>query len=293
MSLPAAGQTRYSTKNKKAVRLYEQAQILLRDRRFNDAIGKLQQAVEKDPDFIEAHLRLAFSYELMRNIDGQQHHLEEIVRIAPNSPKYKNVYYSLGKVYFNRGQYEKAQQMANVLDSLGVASNSRIKPAVELLKENIAFAVENIKHPLDINPKPMPGIINAFQLQYFPVLTADEKTIIYTARNGASYRDDENIVMSTKDNNGNWQQPVSISANINSQYNEGTCSISADGRILIFTSCEGRKSVGGCDLYISYKSGNEWTIPQNLGRNVNSRSWDSQPALSADGRTLYFISDRA
>ncbi len=266
--------------------------MLLRDRMFTDAIGKLKQAVEKDNNFIEAHLRLAFSYELLRNIDAQQYHLEQVVRIAPKSQKYKNVYYSLGKVYFNRGQYEKAREMTDILDTLGVASNSRIKPGVELLKENIAFAIENIRHPLEIDPKPMPDIINSFQLQYFPVLTADEKTIIYTARNGTTYRDDENIVISIKDDNGNWQAPFSISSKINSEFNEGTCSISADGRILIFTSCEGRKTVGGCDLYITYKSGDEWTIPQNLGRSVNSRSWDSQPALSADGRTLYFISDR-
>ena len=64
--------------------------------------------------------------------------------------------------------------------------------------------------------------------------------------------------------------------NINSQFNEGTCTISADGRTLIFTNCEGRPRVGGCDLYISYKRGDEWSEPKP-GRNVNSRYWDSQP----------------
>jgi OmpA-OmpF porin, OOP family len=88
-------------------------------------------------------------------------------------------------------------------------------------------------------------------------------------------------------------QPVSISPNINSQFNEGTSTISADGRTLIFTNCEGRPGLGSCDLFISYKTGDEWSVPENLGKNVNSVSWDSQPSLSADGRKLYFISDRA
>ena len=51
--------------------------------------------------------------------------------------------------------------------------------------------------------------------------------------------------------------------------------------------------MGSCDLYISYKLGDEWTDPENMGTNINSRSWESQPSLSADGRILYFVSDRS
>ena len=138
----------------------------------------------------------------------------------------------------------------------------------------------------------MSNILNSFPLQYFPVLTADGNTIIYTVRLGVQFHDDENIVTSTKYENGEWAKPISVSPNINSQFNEGTCTISADGRTLIFTTCEGRRSYGSCDLYISTKVGDEWSVPKNLGKNINTRSWESQPALSADGRKLFFVSDR-
>lgn len=292
LSLFATGQVHYSSDSKKAIKLYEEAQLLLRQRKFTDAVEVLKEAVAKDNDFIEAHLKLAFSYELLRNINVQQYHLEQIVRIDPNSSKYKNVYYSLGKVYFNQGKYEQSGTLLTKLESLGI-DNDRIKSDVADLNENIQFAVEHIKDPLDIHPHALSEILNSFPLQYFPVLTADENTIIYTAREGISFHDDENIVISNKDENGNWQQPISISPNINSQFNEGTCAISADGRTLIFTNCEGRQSVGSCDLYISFRNGDEWSVPLNLGRNINSRAWDSQPALSADGRKLFFVSNRA
>jgi OOP family OmpA-OmpF porin len=45
-------------------------------------------------------------------------------------------------------------------------------------------------------------------------------------------------------------------------------------------------------LYESIKIGSDWTTPKNLGPLVNSSAWESQPSLSADGRTLYFVSDR-
>jgi outer membrane protein OmpA-like peptidoglycan-associated protein len=60
----------------------------------------------------------------------------------------------------------------------------------------------------------------------------------------------------------------------------------------VFTSCQGRENFGSCDLFVTYKTGNEWTMPINLGGKINSIAWESQPALSADGRTIYFVSDK-
>ena len=50
--------------------------------------------------------------------------------------------------------------------------------------------------------------------------------------------------------------------------------------------------MGSCDLYWSKKIGDEWSKPRNLGPNVNSKFWDSQPSFSIDGKTLYFTSNR-
>lgn len=291
-ALLAFGQVKYSTNSKRAIKFYEDAELLLRQRRFSEAITKFKEAVERDNDFIEAHIRLAFSYDILRELKAQQYHLEQVIRIAPNSARYKNAFYSLGKVYFNQGKYEAAGELLAKLQTFGI-DNERMLKDVNDLQRNINFALEHIQKPIDINPEPMPEVLNSFPLQYFPVLTADEQTIIYTSRDGVSFHDDENIVVSTKDEDGNWQSPVGISPNINSQFNEGTSTISADGRTLIFTNCEGRPGLGSCDLFISYKTGHEWSVPENLGKNVNSMSWDSQPSLSADGRKLFFISDRA
>jgi len=123
-------------------------------------------------------------------------------------------------------------------------------------------------------------------------LTVDEQQLFFTKRSGQSVSYDEDIYRSVRNADGYWTIPESISPNINTPHNEGTCSISADGRVLIFTSCDNRRGYGSCDLFISEKTGMEWSTPKNLGHIVNSPSWDSQPALSADGNTLYFISDR-
>jgi len=292
LALNSFGQGNLSTSSKKAIKSYEEGELYIKQRNFPEAIDQFKKALVSDDDFIEAHLRLAFCYELLRNTDELQIQLEEVIRIAPNSAKYKNVYYSLAKVYFNKGKYDESATMLKTLEQLGI-DNPRMKVDASSMNENVTFALANIQNPIDIHPAPMSAVLNSSPFQYFPVLTADEQNIIYTVRMGSSFYDDENIVISTKDASGNWTKPVSISPNINSQFNEGTCTISADGRILIFTTCEGRQGFGGCDLYISEKQGDEWGVPKNLGPNINSRSWESQPALSADGRKLYFVSDRA
>lgn len=281
----------YSTKSKKAIGFYEESEPYMASRRYGEAISLLTQALVKDPEFIEAHLRIAFCYKLINNIEAQKFHLEAVIKYADNPARYVNVYFSLGEAYYLTMEYDKAARYLNeFLRAEGV--NPRIKPEAQWLLKNVYYARDAVMNPIEIEPVKLPEVINAGPLQYFPVLTGDEEKMFFTTRRGAHPRYDENIYVSTKDEQGNWTTPISISPNINTASNEGTCTISADGKVLIFTSCQGRGSVGGCDLYISYREGNDWSRPVNLGPAVNSRDWDSQPSLSADGRKLYFVSER-
>lgn len=284
-------QTRLSSTNKRAIKLYQEAEDKIRQRDFQSAIPLLEKAIERDENFYEAHLRAAFCQEFMRDLPAQLYHLEQVIKIKPGDARIKNVYFSLAKAYFNSGEYDKSFERLQDFQRFPV-SDARIKVETDQLMEHLLFARVQIKNPIDIQPMPLPDVINTFPLQYFPVLTADERTIFFTRRLGNAFHHDEDIYMAEKDENGQWQSPVPISPNINSQFNEGTCTISADGRMLIFTTCEGRKGFGSCDLYLSVKDGDEWSVPVNLGPQINSRYWESQPSLSADGRTLYFVSDR-
>src|SRR5690606_32664036 len=137
----------------------------------------------------------------------------------------------------------------------------------------------------------LPDNLNQFHHQYFPTLSADEQYFIYTGRLGQDLSHDEDIYVSTKGRQG-WSSPQPVSENINTTRSEGAASISGDGKTIVFTACDRPDTYGGCDLFISRKNGNTWSKPENLGRNVNSVSWDTQPSLSADGRTIFFTSDR-
>ncbi len=277
----------YTSKNKKAIKLYTEARTLMGARSFDKAFDKLQTALDKDPNFAEAYLKLATIYRIRFQDSLQMNCYREVVTRYSTTSRFSNAWYYLGLHDFEQGLYN------NALDNLKeyqkfTSSKGKYKNKAKLMIENCDFAIAYKINDFQFNPRPLPTNVNRFKQQYFPVLTADQKNMIYVKR-----EQNEEIMLSEIGSDGTWQDPVSISSNINTEFNEGTCSISADGRKLVFTSCMGRKGYGSCDLYVSIKSGNDWSVPENMGRVINSSAWDSQPSLSADGRTLYFVSNRS
>jgi outer membrane protein OmpA-like peptidoglycan-associated protein len=130
--------------------------------------------------------------------------------------------------------------------------------------------------------------INTADDEYLPTATADEKTLIFTRKINSN----EDFYKSIKAD-GNWQTARYLSNQINtSEYNEGAQSVSQDGKYLFFTGCNRPDGLGRCDIYIAQKRGEDWAKPFDLSPPINTAGWESQPSISADGRTLYFVSNR-
>jgi outer membrane protein OmpA-like peptidoglycan-associated protein/Tfp pilus assembly protein PilF len=288
---PQRSTSSYTSKSKKAIEYYEDAFSFYLRRQYGQALELLDYSLKKDPAFSEAHLQAAKIYEALLDVARAEYHYKKVNKQQGGNPKFIEAPYQLAKIYFKQGKYEDARKLATqVLETPKAAQV--IREEADNLLTNINFAQEAIQHPVEFQPQKVTGDLHQFPLQYFPVLTVNQETMIFTGRRGITPRYDEDIYVSRKDDQGKWQAPEPLSENINTIHNEGTCSISADGRTLIFTACEGRQGYGSCDLFASYRKGDEWSVPKNLGPEVNSSAWESQPSLSADGNTLFFISDR-
>ena len=194
----------------------------------------------------------------------------------------------MGLKAFEKGDYLKAISLLDKFNSLAPKNFSLVKKSKKII-ENASFAIEAMKNPLKIAPVSLGKGVNVFHSQYFPSLTADREMMVFTGYNRNNQ--DENLYVSYWKNKM-WTYPVSLSSQINSAENEGTAAISADGRTIVFTACNTQSGFGSCDLYVSYKKGDMWPKAINLGENINTREWESQPSLSADGSILYFVSDR-
>lgn len=107
------------------------------------------------------------------------------------------------------------------------------------------------------------------------------------------YKDDQgdgNIYLSYQQGN-KWGTPAKLTDNVNSKDWEPSASITPDGNTLYFSSNRAG-GLGGRDLYRSVRLPNgEWSKPLNMGPNVNSKHDEDAPAISADGKTLYYATN--
>lgn len=273
--------------NPKAKEFYEKALKNISERKQVDAIENLQKAIEKDSTFADPYFKLGQINEAARNQDNATKFYKKAIELRPDDPLLTQAYTYIGTRLLKVGDYAQAKDYLS-FSIKNVPQNSPVMKQLTRQKEQCNFGEAAKKNPLTIIAKEMSPVINFKENQYFPVLTADNETLIFTA---FSKGGDENLYASQLIK-GNWSAPKSISDKINTSSNEGTCSISADGRTLVFTSCDGKNSLGSCDLYISKKVGEDWSVPENLGSGVNTSFWEAQPSLSNDGRVLYFSSDR-
>lgn len=285
-----AQQKTLSTPSKKAAGLYHKANEYLRARNFNKAIAALQEALQKDSSFGEANIKLAGLYKMTGDKAGSYRQYQLGLRRLPYSPALNSEYFNFAGLSLASGQYGEARKYFELFLQ-AAPKNSKAANQAQSQLEHIAFAEQAMRQPVAFTPGKLAAPLNGFAMQYFPALTADQRHLLFTGRSGNRPEQDENLFVSVRQPDG-WTAPVSVSPNINTRQNEGAGSISGDGKTLVFASCDRPDSQGSCDLYISYRTGETWSKPVNLGAVVNGKGWDSQPSLSADGRTLYFASVR-
>ena len=255
-----AGAQQYSSDNRKAVRQFEKAQQYLQQSDATRAEQSLTAALEADDDFAEAHLSLA-------DLLFDQHRYSDAV-----------------------AHYDRFLQLDH--------RHKRWRADAERNKGVALFRLEAMAHPVDFHPENLGSAVNTADDEYLPAITADGRTLIFTRRSPrtaattAQTPEEEDFYLARLDDNGQWGKAERMPPPVNSTDNEGAQCVSYDGRIMLFTACGRRDGAGRCDLYQSVWHSNQWGKPRNMGPAVNTGNWESQPALSVDGQTLFFVSDR-
>ncbi len=174
-------------------------------------------------------------------------------------------------------------------DGLPADASAEKKREAEQLIASAKLGAELMKNPVPFTPERLMGGVNTTEHQeYFPSLSIDGKRLIFT-RN--LYGNNEDFYESTELEDGSWSPAVPLEG-VNTDLNEAAQTITADGRLLVFTACDRPDGLGGCDLYYSEQRDGRWTAARNLGAPVNSRFRETQPSLSSDGKLLFFASKR-
>ena len=142
----------------------------------------------------------------------------------------------------------------------------------------------------------MGDLINSQKADYGPTIGNEDDLLLFTSKRNAELRGTEKAynedLFFTVKLEGQWQDAQPFKT-INTRYNEGSACLSRDGKSLYFARCSSPDSYGNCDIFMAdLQPDSTWGNAHNLGRNINTVAWDSQPSLSHSGDTLFFASDR-
>jgi outer membrane protein OmpA-like peptidoglycan-associated protein len=282
----SAQERQYTTTNEQAIKHYALAGQNLDDHLFDEAVAELLKAIDEDSKFIEARAQLADVYRKEWKYKEAVEQYRQCLKLNPDFNE--SIYFKMGDSEIHLAAYADAKQhIEKYLTFTDHLTPQSTFLAQKLLKD-CNFSLDALQHPVDFKPVNLGPEINTADDEYFPALTADESTIIFTRKINSN----EDFYKSVKVN-GKWQAAVSLSDNINSpNYNEGALSLSQDGKVLFFTGCNRPDGLGRCDIYISQKKGEGWSKPFDITPPVNTPGWEAQPSVSSDGRTLYFVSNR-
>jgi flagellar motor protein MotB len=282
------------TNSNKALRLYNEALTYYDYNNFEKAEEVFNQALAFDPKFYEVHMMLGEINTKRRNFTEAAKNYS--IALSIDSTAYRPVFFNLANAEFMSGDYSNAlSHYKTYLRQPGISEKN--KPLALKNIRNCEFAIEAIKEPVFFNPESIGSGINTEDDEYWPSITADGQTLMFTRQlNTSSARPasggvQEDFYVSYLSDNG-WSKAVNAGEPLNTRANEGAQTLSSNGNYMYFTSCERPGGMGSCDIYFSAFSDGKWSVPHNLGWPVNTTFWESTPSLSADGSFLIFTSNR-
>jgi outer membrane protein OmpA-like peptidoglycan-associated protein len=253
--------------------------------------GEVEKAKKNIEKCIQKNVDWEKPYQLLGKIYEEEGDIESAVENYYLGFEHKNPtdqlwWKKIGELYFENGMYPDAMYHFKKFVAFRSKEAAFYKKAIKHIQDCM-FAISAMQNPVAFSPENMGENINSEMAEYLPFISADGKQFVITRKVKGKIDLQEDFFYSQKDESNNWQKVKKMSS-INSPFNEGAISISADGRFLVFTACNRADSKGSCDLYLQLS---EKEKAFNL-ESINSKSWDTQGCFSPDGKYLYFVSNR-
>ena len=221
----------------------------------------------------------------------------EGLKVMANCPdNFPKVYYFLGEIAFNRKDYVSADLYLRRSIDLGI-SDPYYSDAMSIYEKAKVLA-DIIANPVPFSPKIVSGISTIFD-EYLPIISPDQDLSFFTRRSDKkSLHSITNIsveeFVSSRKIKGKFEIGLALPSPFNLESNEGGASITIDNRVLYYTKCiRNKKGYNNCDIYYVISEGIDWSDVQKFSDKISkSDSWESQPTVSSDGKTIIFASDR-
>ena len=245
----------------------------------------------------ERAMKLAECY---RRINFTNKAITAYNNVVRNKQEDSLTHFYLGQLYLKNGNYkEAAKQFKMASDSLP-ETNPHWQLARNGLKSAL-MAPKWKKEGSDYTVK-RENLFNSRRAEYSPMLTGeDDNQLFFTSTRNQAQGDEysgitgakaADIFMSQKDDKGKWGKPQAIDSELNSDFEEGACCFSPDGRTMYLTLCKTDPNYPRyATIVASHRNDAVWGKPSEIVISKDSLYSYAHPAVSPDGEWLYFVSD--
>jgi hypothetical protein len=196
-------------------------------------------------------------------------------------------YFSLAKAYMINNEIEKALATLQAFEKLAGESKKKggMKNAEFIKQQELACnnATKLEATPVKLSKTKLPDDFSMGSINDNAAVSFDGNTIAYTERRGIS-----NAILYSKKERGKWQPPIEITAELTAGEDCSTCSLNSDGTELLLYKDD---HLDG-NIYSSTFSNGAWSPLKKLNKNINTKYYESHAGISADGKKLYFSSNR-
>jgi outer membrane protein OmpA-like peptidoglycan-associated protein len=281
--------------DQKPQNLFKDAEYYRLYEEYSEALPLYQQLLNQGYDNAHINYRIGECY---LNIPGNKEqaipHLKEAIKNMDNNFREGSFREESAPIYalFYLG---KAYQIKNKLDIALETYNRFLNSIVDRDNYNMNFvnkqiescekAREFLDNPTPVYEKNLGNEVNDSYSNNRPVINNAENRLIYTSK--LKFYD---AVFMAQKQGKKWENSINLATQIKSEGNLYPCSMNAKGDKMVLFKEEDYQG----DLYISELDGEtgEWKMPEKLGNNINTKSWETHGSLSNDGKTLYFTSNR-
>jgi outer membrane protein OmpA-like peptidoglycan-associated protein/tetratricopeptide (TPR) repeat protein len=290
--------------DKKTSKIYQDGIDYLKKGNYNLAGQQMRSVIKTEPACVDAYfvLGLANYKKQDYNFKEAEKNFRKVIELCPEYDVYAYLY--LGEIYYGQENFEPALKNLNefLRDVDKIRKDEDYNRAIDLVKY-LKFYTDLVGKPVPFDPKVVEGISTTGN-EYLPILSPDNQMALFTrelkidpSKNSLvqEARVKEKFLYSMRKEDGQFETGEEMPEPFNICDNEGGATLTADNNTLCYTVCkfDQVKKYLNCDIYVSENIGGEWSQIRSLSDKINlPGSWESQPSISANGRTLYFVSDR-
>lgn len=188
---------------------------------------------------------------------------------------------------------DKPSYKAEVIKQMAELAKAGIRSAKNAPKWKEAGSAYTVKRENNFNSR---------RSDYSPMLAGDEYDQLYFSTTRNQTKGDElsgitgtktgDIFFAQKDDKGKWGKPQAIETELNTDYDEGACAFTPDGKTMYLTQCPTDPSYPRyATICTSQRSDASWGKSTPLTITKDTLSSYAHPAISPDGEWLYFTSD--